>query len=99
MKTKKFNLKKLVMALSMGIISLTINAQSSDTEITSIKPKDATPVVFSTQEELDSKKVEKIEKIKDQIKQNIGNDEKTLYLRQELWRFENAVVSTPKKNN
>lgn len=99
MNTKKINLKKMLMALSMGIISLTINAQSSDTEITSIKPKDATPVFFSTQEELDSKKVEKIEKIKDQIKQNIGNDEKTLYLRQELWRFENAVVSTPKKNN
>lgn len=59
---------------------------------TSVKPVDASPVVFANQEELDSKKADKIEKIKGLIQEHQNNPNELLRLREELWRFENATV-------
>jgi hypothetical protein len=60
-------------------------------EITSLKPTDASPATFSSQEELDKTVPMKIAKIKEMIKAE-KNDERIKILREDLWRFENAVV-------
>lgn len=60
----------------------------------SIRPADGQPVVFANQAELDEKVEFKIQKMKQQLVENRNNPEKVIYLKQELWRFENAVVKT-----
>ncbi|MFT5602638.1 MAG: Skp family chaperone for outer membrane protein [Flavobacteriales bacterium] len=92
-------MKKVIFTIAMAVIASTTFAQTQTkekTEITSIKPVDGSPVVFSSQEELDAKIDDKIEKIKVQIRANANDPKKVEYLRMELWRFENAIVSTKK---
>ena len=90
-------MKKMLLTLVLGLSTMAVVAQSGNTEITSVKPADENPVVFSSQSELDAKKADKIEKIKVLIRENEGNADKIMYLRKELWRFENAIVVEPKK--
>jgi hypothetical protein len=72
-------------------------AENPVTDIyTSIKPADGNPVIFSSQEELESKIQSKKDNILGMIRQNASDTAKVRYLRQELWRFENAIV---KKTN
>ena len=65
--------------------------------LTSIKPVDESPAVFPTQEELDEKIADKIDKIKQLIIENRENPIAVEQLRKDLWRFENAVVIELKK--
>lgn len=89
--------KPLLLAL-FAIATTVASAQVSKEEITSIKPADGTPAYFTTQEELDAKKQDKIAKLKIMITEASGDEAKQTYLRQELWRMENAAVrnSNPK---
>lgn len=92
-------MKKLIFTIAMGIVASTTLAQTETNAkevITSIKPADASPVVFATQKELDAQIDDKIEKIKVQIRANANDPKKVKYLRMELWRFENAIVSVNK---
>lgn len=67
------------------------NEAVQSTEVTSLKPIDASPATFSSQEELDKIVPVKIAKIKEMIKAE-KNNERIQLLREDLWRFENAVV-------
>jgi hypothetical protein len=60
-----------------------------------LKPKDASPYVFTTQAELDAKKESKKNTIIARIRQNENDAVKVQRLREQLWRIENAVVQTP----
>ena len=60
--------------------------------LTSIKPVDGQPAVFSNQVDLENKVGLKIEEIKKMILENRNDTVKVNHLRQELWRFENAIV-------
>lgn len=100
---KKTTIILSILAMSSGIYAQTeTTSNSNSVELTegnlfqSIKPVDGQPVVFPTQEELDAKIDDKIEKIKQQLTENKDNPEKVLYLKEELWRFENAIVKTEK---
>ncbi len=66
--------------------------KSTETIYTSLKPSDASPATFSSQEELDMKVKAKKSAIQDQITLNKENPKTVKHLREELWRFENAVV-------
>jgi len=90
-------MKKMILTLALGLTSMVVVAQSSS-EITSLKPLDESPAVFSSQAEMDEKKSEKIAKMKVMIRENEGDEEKIKQLREELWRFENAIVVEPKKD-
>lgn len=90
-------MKKMLLTLVLGLSTMAVMAQSGNSEITALKPADASPATFSTHAELDAKVPEKIEKLKKMIRENEGNEEKLQYLREELWRFENAIVVEPKK--
>lgn len=68
--------------------------QSNSDLFKSIKPKDGQPVVFANQVELEEKVDYKIDQMKQQLVENRNNPEKVIYLKQELWRFENAIVKT-----
>lgn len=59
---------------------------------TSIEPADGRPAVFPTQEELDAKIADKIDKIKQLIYENRDNAVLVEGFRKDLWRFENAIV-------
>lgn len=73
--------------------SVTIEMTDSDL-FQSIRPADGSPVVFNSQEELDNKIADKVYKIKVQLVENQNDAEKVIYLKKELWRFENAIVKT-----
>lgn len=60
--------------------------------LTSIKPADGQPAVFSNQVDLENKVDSKIEEIKKMILENRNDAVKVNHLREELWRFENAIV-------
>lgn len=66
--------------------------KSESTSITSLKPADATPATFSTKEELEKAVPMKTAKIKEAINSGKYDDVQLQKLREELWRFENAVV-------
>lgn len=68
-----------------------IQVQKEDI-LTSIPPTDMSPVVFTTQEELELKLNDKILNVKALIIENKDNPERLRYYREELWRFENAIV-------
>lgn len=68
-------------------------------ETSAIKPQDAKPYVFSSREELIAGVERKREALIQEIKENSNNPEKALYLRESLWRLENAIVIEPSKNN
>ncbi len=66
--------------------------KSTETIYTSLKPSDASPATFSSKELLDAKVPDKKQAILDQIKQNRSNPAMVKKLREDLWRFENAIV-------
>jgi len=65
--------------------------------LTAIKPVDGNPVVFSNQVELESNVGFKIENVKQLILENQNDAIKVRQLREELWRFENAIVQERKQ--
>jgi hypothetical protein len=81
-----------------AVAQSTTLAPSKGTELTkerpttALKPTDATPYQFASQEELDNSVPRKIEAIKARMAQGgLTDDQHTTY-RMELWRLENAVV-------
>ncbi len=90
-------MKKLLLSVVLGLSSITLIAQSENSEISALKPADESPAVFSSQPDLDAKKANKIEKIKALIRENEGNEDEVIRLRKELWRFENAIIVKTKK--
>jgi len=64
---------------------------------TSIQPADLQPAVFSSQKELDEKIQDKKNKTIALIKANQNDTLKVRVYREQLWRFENAIVSEPGK--
>jgi len=83
-------------------VSTVINAQDSKTKSTSqsiytaLKPVDAKPYVFGSQQELNDKQANKKGVVLSEIKANENNPEKLKTLREELWRIENATVINKK---
>ncbi len=92
-------MKQVLLLVALTTMSTCAMAQTNAKTITSIRPDDGTPAYFTTQEELDAKKADKIEKIKVLIIEANGDVEKQTALRKELWRMENATVIkvTPNK--
>lgn len=98
--------KRHLFTMALIVISLlsfsqnTAAAQSISTTpevlFTPLKPKDGSPVVFSSRQELEQKKPLKINGIKDEIRVNQNNPEIIKHLREQIWRFENAIVIEPK---
>lgn len=68
------------------------SAVSLNNNYISLKPSDGQPAVFNTKQEMLSKIDDKKNKIKALIIQNQSDSIKLKYYREELWRFENAVV-------
>ncbi len=64
---------------------------------TPLKPADGTPAVFTTQEELNAKVPVKKTNLLNLIKENSTDTAQVRMLREQLWRFENAIVKAPKK--
>jgi hypothetical protein len=58
----------------------------------SLKPADAAPATFGSKEELEKAVPMKIAKIKETINSGKLDDVQLQKYREELWRFENAVV-------
>jgi glucan phosphoethanolaminetransferase (alkaline phosphatase superfamily) len=86
-------------------VSAAINAQDSKNPktknasgsiYTALKPIDASPYVFGSQQELNDKQANKKGVVLSEIKANANNPEKVKTLREELWRIENATVITKK---
>ena len=80
----------------MFLIQPTFGYSQTSETFTSLKPADGNPVYFSSQEELNNYRAMKTLAIKEQILENQDDKNKVEYLRKELWRFENAMVSAPK---
>jgi len=93
----------LFACLSLASISFaqdkTVNGKKAVSEniYTSLKPADGTPAVFSSKEDLDSKVQNKKNNLLILIKENSGDTAQVRILREQLWRFENAIVRTPKQ--
>lgn len=68
------------------------NQQNQNKEITSLKPADGFGAQFTTQADLDQTVPLKIAKIKEMIASGQYGEDRIKVLREELWRFENAVV-------
>ena len=97
-------MKKIILCLGLicggAVVNSSYAQQTTETQqeviLTSIKPADGQPAVFANQLELEQKQSFKIQNIKDQILENRDNPEKVQYLREELWRMENAIVHQEK---
>ncbi len=72
--------------------------KTSETIYTSLKPADGNPAVFSSQEELNAKVEMKKNNVKALIKENSADTAQVRLLREQLWRFENAIVKKPNPN-
>jgi hypothetical protein len=72
-----------------------IKKESNGSIYSPLKPADNRPAVFSTKEELDAKVSDKKQGIMALIYENRADDAKVRYYREELWRFENAIVESP----
>jgi len=72
------------------------DSQVQEEVFTPLKPLDASPAVFSSKQELEQKKPLKINGVKDEIRIHKNNPEMIKQLREQLWRFENAIVIEPK---
>ena len=66
--------------------------QASTENITSLKPEDGKPFVFSSQDGLDNSVPLKIEAIKEQIRSGKLSEARIKELREQMWRLENAYV-------
>ena len=67
--------------------------QDSKVETSSLKPENGIPASFATQKELDATVPVKIAKLQEMILSGQYDDVRIQYLREEIWRFENAVVA------
>lgn len=89
---------KKVLLLAVGVIfSAALNAQSSSAVLTkemihSDRPADAIPKSFKSKEELDLTVPQKVDELKQLILDNQTNKDKVFFYREEIWRYENAVV-------
>ncbi len=63
---------------------------------TPLKPKDGSPAVFGSKSDLEAKKQSKIDATLELIKKNKDKPELVMQYREQLWRFENAIVVEPK---
>ncbi len=99
-------MKKIILLFVFAAFSYTITAQvkptekkrtSADVSYTSLKPADGQGAVFNSQEELDAKIESKKSNMVELIKANESDPIKVKMYREELWRFENAVVRLPGK--
>ena len=66
--------------------------QNQIQEITSLKPADGFGAQFTTQADLDQTVPLKISKLKEMIASGQYGEDRIKILREEMWRFENAVV-------
>ena len=87
--------------LSLGAFSQTPATGKTSTKTTEeiytpLKPKDGSPAVFSSKSDLEAKKQSKIDATLELIKKNKDKPELVLQYREQLWRFENAIVVEPK---
>ena len=89
-------MKKLATALGLFLLTIPSFAQENNEILTPIKPADAAPATFMSQEHMDEKKAGKIDAIKQEILANQDDLKKVNALREKLWRFENAIIVQPK---
>lgn len=93
-------MKKILLTVALLSGGALINqsyAQETETTIqnpllTSLKPADGKPATFSSQTELENTVPAKIAAINEEILKTPNDTVRVNYLRQQLWRFENAVV-------
>jgi glucan phosphoethanolaminetransferase (alkaline phosphatase superfamily) len=103
-KNQKTMKKTILLLFACLTVSSAINAQDSNPKTknasgsiyTALKPIDASPYVFGSQQELNDKQANKKGVVLSEIKANANNPEKVKTLREELWRIENATVITKK---
>lgn len=90
----------LLMMASLGFSQNAVQgktvSKSAEEIYTPLKPKDASPAVFNSKAEMEAKKQSKIQATLELIKKNKDNPELVLQYREQLWRFENAIVNEPK---
>mgnify|MGYP001071432493 CR=1 FL=1 len=97
-------MKKVILCVAIFCGSVVVNntyAQEAtelhqEDILTSIKPADGQPAVFANRMELEQKVDFKIENTKRAILENKNDAVKVRQLREELWRFENAIVHVKK---
>lgn len=97
----KKNLTSLIFA-ALTSISLAQNkseksSKTNENIYTSLRPSDLQPAVFSSQNELNEKIEDKKNKTLLLIKENKDDTLKLRIYREQLWRFENAIVLEPRK--
>ncbi len=68
----------------------------SENIYTALKPADATPYVFGSQQDLNDKQASKKGAVLSEIKANANDPQKLQTLRESLWRIENATVQIKK---
>jgi hypothetical protein len=93
-------MKKILLALALFSGGIAMNQaygqESVKTEqnplLTSIKPADGKPATFSSQTDLENTVPAKIAAIKEEILKTPNDTVRVNHLRQQLWRFENAIV-------
>lgn len=102
------NKKNLVFIAMLAVSSISFGQQTSQqvnfrdvSEITSLKPADEKPYVFSTKEEMEEAVARKSGAIKDMIMEqqqqvNTTNDRIIASMREDLWRLEHAIVVSTK---
>ena len=83
-------------AFSQQNTAVKTDSQVQEEIFTPLKLLDPSPAVFTSKQELELKKPLKINGVKDEIRLNKNNPEMVKQLRQQLWRFENAIVIEPK---
>lgn len=98
---KKIFLLMIAFFFVCSLDAQNVNSKSKKAETeniyTALMPKDGQPAVFNSKAELDAKIADKKNGIINLIKANEKDTEKVKYYREELWRFENAIVKEPGK--
>lgn len=85
-------MNKIILLVGVFMASTALFGQQNQELLTPLKPANEKPATFTSQAHMDEKKEAKIEAIKAQIIENQNNPERVKVLRQDLWRFENAIV-------
>jgi transcription antitermination factor NusA-like protein len=89
--------KLLLLILLCGATTITSYAQSAATRVTvemvtSLPPEDGTPMVYGSQGEMNRKVKEKIQECKQLVVKHQDDPTKASFYREELWRYENAII-------
>jgi hypothetical protein len=85
-----------LLSFSQNKTPVRTNSSTQEEILTPLKPLDASPAVFSSAQELEAKKQGKINATRDLIRKNKNNAKLVVQYREQLWRFENAIVVEPK---